>query len=131
MKRLTVLVCLLLVVLVSCEEKQQAEIQIVTAEEMQELKDLEGVQLVDVRTPKEYESGYIDQAQNIDYNSPSFENEIGKLDKSKPVIVYCQKGGRSAKCAKKMMNAGFVKIYDLEGGLAKWKYKGLEVNSKS
>lgn len=131
MRRLTLLVCVFFLVFVSCEKQQQAEIQIVTAEEMQELKDLEGVQLVDVRTAKEYESGFIDQAQNIDYNSPTFENEIGKLDKSKPVIVYCQKGGRSAKCAKKMQNAGFVKVYDLEGGLAKWKYKGLEINSKS
>ena len=111
MKRLTLLVCVLFLVFVSCEEKQPAEIQIVTAEEMQELKDLEGVQLVDVRTPKEYESGFIDSAQNIDYNSPSFEKEIGKLDKSKPVIVYCQKGGRSAKCAQKMISAGFIKIW--------------------
>ena len=115
----------------SCEKEMQAEVQIVTPEEMKELTGLQDVQLVDVRTLEEYESGYIENAQNIDYNSPYFEKEIKKLDKSKPVIVYCQKGGRSAKCAEKMKEAGFVKIYDLDGGLAKWKFKGFKLKTKS
>ena len=131
MRRLILIICVSFLCFTSCEEKPKAEIQLVTAEEMQELTELEDVQLVDVRTAKEFESGFINKAQNIDYNSPTFDNEIEQLDKSKPVIVYCQKGGRSAKCAKKMQDAGFVKVYDLEGGLAKWKYKGLEVQSKS
>ena len=131
MKQLILILCISVVFFTSCEEQPNAEIQIVTAEEMQELTEIEDVQLVDVRTPEEFESGFISKAQNIDYNSPSFDNEIEKLDKSKPVIVYCQKGGRSAKCAQKMKDAGFVKIYDLEGGLAKWKYKGMALDSKS
>jgi len=43
--------------------------------------------------------------------------------------VYCKSGNRSAKCAAKMKDAGFVKIYDLDGGIAKWKYKGFEIKS--
>ncbi|MBT8266079.1 MAG: rhodanese-like domain-containing protein [Bacteroidia bacterium] len=130
MKNYLILILLsMTIVLQSCKEEPQPEIELVTAEEMKELSELEDIQLVDVRTPEEYKEGYIDSAQNIDYNSPSFNTEIEKLDKSKPVIVYCQKGGRSAKCAQKMKDAGFVKIYDLDGGLAKWKYKGFEINS--
>lgn len=113
-----------------CKDKADNEIQIVTAEEMQELSQLEDVQLVDVRTPEERKEGYIANSQNIDYNSPSFDKEIEKLDKSKPVIVYCKSGNRSAKCAAKMKDAGFVKIYDLDGGIAKWKYKGFGIKSK-
>ena len=52
--------------------------------------------------------------------SENFEINIQKLDKTRPVIVYCQRGGRSAKCAKKMKALGFIKIYDLEGGYSKW-----------
>lgn len=105
-------------------------IELVTAEEMQELSEIEGVQLVDVRTPEERKNGFIANSQNIDYNSPTFAQEIEKLDKSKPVIVFCASGDLSFKCAEKMKDAGFVKIYDLEGGLAKWKFKGfnIEVN---
>lgn len=130
MKRFLALVvfCFTLV-FVSCKQEPKTDIEVVTPEEMQELSELEDVQLVDVRTPEEFDKGYIANAQNIDYNSPSFDSEIEKLDKSKPVIVYCHKGKRSAKCAKKMKDAGFVKIYDLEGGLAKWKYKGFDIKS--
>ena len=60
-----------------------------------------------------------------------FKN-IQKLDKSKPVVLYCKGGGRSAKCAKKLKDAGFEKIYDLEGGLSKWEHsKILNIEKKS
>ncbi|AXT20825.1 rhodanese-like domain-containing protein [Flavobacteriaceae bacterium AU392] len=102
-------------------------VEVVSAEEMQEITQLEDVQLVDVRSANKYESGFIANAQNIDYLSPTFDEEIEKLDKSKPVVVYCEKGGRSAKCVEKMKDAGFIKIYELDGGIAKWKFKGYEV----
>ncbi len=130
MKRILVLIFIsTTLIFISCKEEPQTEIEVVTPEEMKVLSELEDVQLVDVRTPEEYNAGFIADAQNIDYNSSSFDTEIEKLDKSKPVLVYCQKGGRSAKCAQKMKDAGFVKIYDLDGGLAKWKYKGFAIKS--
>lgn len=122
------LACCLLVLLVSCKQ-QSTDVKVISAEEMQELTSYEDVQLVDVRTSDEYKEGFIANAQNIDYNSAAFDTEIEKLDKTKPVIVYCQKGGRSAKCSKKLEDKGFVKIYDLEGGLAKWKYKGYQIET--
>lgn len=128
MKKLIVL-AFVIIGFISCKQEQtDAEVRIISAEEMQELTTLEDVQLVDVRSEDEYRLGYIQNAQNIDYNSPNFDDEIDQLDKSKPVIVYCQKGGRSAKCVKKLKEKGFVKIYDLDGGLAKWKFKGFEIN---
>ncbi len=114
----------------SCkEESASSEIQLVTPEEMQELSQLEDVQLVDVRTAKEYGEGYIAEFQNIDYLSPNFDKEIETLDKTKPVIVYCKSGNRSGKCAAKMKERGFVKVYDLDGGIAKWKFKGYKIKS--
>ena len=47
-------------------------------------------------------------------------NKIEKLDKDKPICVYCKKGGRSAKAAKRLKEIGFKKIYDLEGGITNW-----------
>lgn len=129
MKRFAIILSIAFTFFYSCNEGANTEIEMLSAEEIQEITEMEDVQLVDVRTASEYEKGYIDRAQNIDYNSPNFDKEISKLDKSKPVIVYCQKGGRSAKCAQKLKDAGFVKIYDLEGGLAKWKYKGFQIKS--
>ena len=128
MKRVLIILLLPLFI-IGCKQSTETDIQVVSPEEMKEISELEEVQLVDVRSQDAFKMEFIENAQNIDYYSPTFDYELTKLDKSKPVIVYCQKGSRSAKCAKKMKQAGFVKIYELEGGLAKWKYKGFEVKS--
>lgn len=112
----------------ACKQAEtQSEIQVVSPEEMKELLALEDIQLVDVRTPEEYMEGYIANFQNIDFMSPTFDQDILKLDKEKPVILYCKSGGRSARCAEKMLEAGFIKIYDLNGGITKWMHEDNDV----
>ncbi|MEM8892419.1 MAG: rhodanese-like domain-containing protein [Bacteroidota bacterium] len=80
----------------------------------------EDMQLVDVRTPKEFEAGHIETAINYDVNGSGFATQVESLDKSKPVLLYCQKGGRSARAAKQLQEMGFMTIYDLEGGFTAW-----------
>jgi len=127
MKKVYTVLSLLLVItmaLTSCLDTKDAttDVKLITAEEMQSILELEDVQLVDVRTSQEYEEEHIVNSQNIDFSSPTFDDDIAKLDKGKPVILYCKGGGRSAKCAKKLKDAGFEKVYDLEGGISKWKH---------
>ncbi len=43
------------------------------------------VQLIDVRTPSEYEGGYIGTARNINYNATDFAEQVSKLNRDKPV----------------------------------------------
>lgn len=82
------------------------------------------VQLVDVRTPEEFQGGHIFHAQNLNFYDADFEQKIAKLDKTKPVAVYCAKGGRSASAAEKLQQAGFPKVFDLAGGMSAWKSAG-------
>lgn len=121
MKKNIVLFLLLLTASVSCKTDAIEEIKVVSQEEMQTYINMEDVQLIDVRTPEEYGAGHIAAAQNINFLSPTFEKDIQKLDKNKPVLVYCQMGGRSAKCAEKMKALGFTRLYDYSGGFSKWK----------
>ena len=131
MKKVAIAVIVILITLVmGCKDETKGEIKLVTPEEMQTLIEQKDVQLVDVRTPEERKEGYIEHSQNIDFNSPTFDEDINKLDKSKPVILYCKSGGRSAKCSEKLIDAGFVKVYDLEGGITQWKYQGLEIKTQ-
>lgn len=109
-------------ILFGCKETE-VETNIVSPEEMQTLLQIENIQLVDVRTADEYQKGFIPNAINIDFLSPTFSEEINKLDKDKPIIVYCHKGGRSAQCSEKLVDFGFKKIYDLEGGYSKWQFE--------
>lgn len=77
-------------------------------------------QIADVRTPGEYNEGHIKKSLNIDWNGDTFETEIQKLDKQKPVFVYCLSGGRSASAVSKMKDMGFKEIYELDGGMRAW-----------
>ena len=88
----------------------------------------ENIQLVDVRTLGEYNSGHIQNALLIDFYNPEFYNEMNDtLDKEKPVYVYCRSGNRSGKAAKELEKLGFSKIIDLDGGINSWTRQGLSL----
>jgi len=86
------------------------------------------IQLVDVRTPEEYENGHIKNAININYYGKDFSDRINKLNKDKPIYVYCKSGARSGKSAIILKNLGFKTIYDLKGGILNWDDKNLPLN---
>jgi len=86
----------------------------------QKLKDTPNAQLVDVRTYSEYEQGHLDNALNIDFYDKTHLQSFEKLDKNRPVFLYCKSGGRSGKCAKELKKAGFTTIYDMKGGYTAW-----------
>lgn len=93
----------------------------VSKTEFSQLIKKSGAQLIDVRTPREFSNGFISGAKNIDYNGDSFEKQMKKLDKNKPVLVYCAAGGRSENAAELLKEWGFKEVYDLEGGYNAWK----------
>lgn len=101
------------------------QIQTINAEQFNKLLVLDEIQLVDVRTPEEFQTGHIKDAENIDYNNESFKSKISSLDKSKPVLVYCRSGKRSANAAEIMKELGFTKIVSLDGGMISWEAANL------
>lgn len=76
--------------------------------------------IVDVRTPEEFANGALPKAVNISVTSLDFPFEINKLEKEKPVMIYCKAGSRSARAAIAMKALGFETIYELEGGFMAW-----------
>lgn len=79
------------------------------------------VQLVDVRTANEYNSGHINNALNFDiFNKSKFKQSVENLDKQQPVYVYCKSGMRSQSAAKLLESLGFQEIIDLKGGYVAW-----------
>jgi phage shock protein E len=79
--------------------------------------------LVDVRTPEEFNGGHLQYATNINFNSPEFKAQIGKLDKNKPVYLYCRSGNRSGKAADTLAALGFH-LYHNIGGFEQLKADG-------
>ena len=117
-------------IFLNCKGQTDSEIKNISVQEMQEILKMDDVQLIDVRTPEEYHSGFIANAENMDYFSPSFDEEIKKLDKEKPVVLYCKSGNRSYKSSVKLLELGFHKIYNLDGGIIKWQQEGFDVKKE-
>lgn len=85
--------------------------------------EVEGVQIVNARTAGEYASGHIVGAINIDINSENFDSEVAKLDRKRPVAVYCRSGRRSKIAAERIAELGFKQITELDGGILSWSGK--------
>lgn len=105
----------------SCQGQQSKNIQTVDVKTFAEkLKSNKNPQLLDVRTPEEFNSEHIENATNVNWNSDDFLTKSENYDKSKPIFVYCKVGGRSSQAASKLAELGFSEIYNLEGGIMKW-----------
>ena len=108
---------------VSTFAQKSGEIKVIDPSAFKKEITTKKVQLVDVRTPKEYKEGHIKGAKNIDFFSEKFSRKFKKFDKNKPVYIYCRSGNRSAKAAVKLSEMGFSTIIDLEGGYNAWTSK--------
>jgi rhodanese-related sulfurtransferase len=84
------------------------------------LIEKKGATLIDVRTPEEFAQEHLTNAISIDYYSSDFKAKAAKLDKTKPVFVYCKAGSRSNAAANILTELGFKEIYDLSGGITAW-----------
>ena len=92
----------------------------------------DSIQILDVRTPGEYNSGHIKGALLADWNNKEeFKRRVAFIDKDKPVYVYCLAGGRSAAAAEKMRAEGYEKVYELKGGINAWKAGNKPLEGKS
>ncbi len=76
------------------------------------------VQLLDVRTPEEYNQQHLPNALLLDWNDPeSFSQKISKIDPTKKTLLYCKSGMRSGEAATYLLKKGFTDIHTLKGGI--------------
>ena len=75
----------------------------------------------DVRTTEEFNLGHIKGSININfYDEKLFVDFFEKVNKTKPIYIYCRSGNRSKKSSEILKKIGFVKVYDLLGGYKNW-----------
>ena len=89
------------------------------------------VQVLDVRTPEEWKGGHLTMAKHINVNDADFAAKVDKLDKTKPVVVYCAAGGRSSRAASVLASKGFKTVYNVSnGGYSNLAATGLPTSTK-
>jgi thioredoxin 1 len=87
----------------------------------------EQVVLVDVRTPDEYNSSHLKDAIMIDFKADDFKENITKLSKDKTICVYCRSGNRSGQTMEILKQEGYLKVYNLKGGITAWQEKSFPI----
>jgi rhodanese-related sulfurtransferase len=98
------------------------EVKQIGVDEFEKAVGNPAVQVFDVRTAGEYQSGHLKQALQADWNNPQqFKDRAQSLDKTKPIYVYCLSGGRSAAAAAWLQQQGYSNVYSLKGGINAWK----------
>jgi hydroxyacylglutathione hydrolase len=86
-------------------------------DELKELLDAPGLQLVDVRETTERDSGYIPGSQSVPYRLLR-KLGGGALDRSRPVVTVCESGPRAAIAASLLQREGFDVRAVADGGVA-------------
>lgn len=82
--------------------------------------EVDGVTVIDVRTPAEFAEGHLPGAVNIDINGADFAAQVAELDPEGEYAVYCRSGNRSAAAIDYMTSAGVTSTIGLTGGIGAW-----------
>ena len=127
MKLRILLMTLASILFFSCNTQTNESVKLVEAKEFStQIETATSPQILDVRTPQEFDEQHLANATNIDWNGSSFEQQAQQLDKGKTVYVYCKSGRRSAEASDKLAEMGFTDIVELDGGITKWNSAGMD-----
>lgn len=120
MIRKNIFLFIVMAVLMSCQTGAQK--QDLNTSEFEKGIAKEDIQVLDVRTLDEYNSGHLKNALLADWTQRTeFDKRIKSLDKNKPVYTYCLVGGRSSAAADVLRKEGFKEVYNLAGGIKAWR----------
>lgn len=86
--------------------------------------------ILDIRTTKEFQDGHIEGAVNLDYYDDDFQKEIDNGDKEKIYLISCGSGVRGIKTARSMIDAGYLEVYNILGGIRMWKKSKLPITNE-
>lgn len=89
---------------------------------LEALKQTEPVMLIDVRTDAEVSRGMIDGSLHLPLHLLPVKTQ--DIPQDRPVIFYCQSGGRSAQACAFLASKGYKNIYNLQGGIMAWLRSG-------
>jgi rhodanese-related sulfurtransferase len=100
-------------------------IKAVSPAELTVLINREDALLVDVSAQGDFEKGHIAGARNVQMSQFDPENKVLAKVRELPVVVACRTGAASGDAAKRLVKAGFKKVFWLDGGVAAWQQANL------
>ena len=95
-----------------------------TPQQVAELLNQDGVQVIDVRMAHEHEAGHIAGTRLIELSE--LPAQAASINREAPVIFYCRSGSRSAMATEAFVQAGFD-AHNMVGGMLAWDAAGLAI----
>jgi len=127
MKLRFLIIIFIITAVYSCKNDAVNQIKVVTVEEMNTHLQYGDIQVVDIQQEEDFNKSHIVNAANIIYDI-DFRKKLDKLDKTKPIAIYCTTGTVSPEAARILNEAGFKHIYLLDGGIKKWMAENKEIS---
>lgn len=87
----------------------------------------ESVNLIDVRTPVEYQEVHVPFARNVPLDRLDPVEVLAGHKQDEPLYVICRSGSRASKACDAITAAGFENVVNVEGGTQAWDAAGLAV----
>ncbi len=125
MKRQVLLCIILLLTLLPAYANSAVARNVSPQEAFSLVGERDGVYLLDVRTPGEYQQSRIDGARLIPIDQ--FVKRLSEVPKDRPILVYCAVGSRSAQVVNYLARKGYPEIYNLYGGIYAWAQNGYPI----
>lgn len=84
------------------------------------INDKKEILILDVRTEEEFKDGHLNDAKSFPLGS--IDMDLDELDgyEEAPILVYCERGGRSFQASEILENNGFNQVYNMLGGYSNW-----------
>lgn len=97
----------------------------------QKIKSQEALELIDVRTPVEFQEIHAVSAKNIPLDRLDPASLLAERNgtANEPVYVICKSGGRAAMACEKLDKAGHPNVVNVQGGTEAWAQAGLPVKT--
>jgi rhodanese-related sulfurtransferase len=113
----------------------RSRVREIDADTAAEMMDRQGVLILDVREPYEFERSHIPAAVLVPRGTlegaadPNNPHRIEALytARGRTIIVVCETGARSAMAADTLQQMGFEDVYNLAGGLKLWEAEDLDL----
>ena len=90
-----------------------------------EIQTCDGLQVLDVRSPAEWEKGHIPCAKHIFL--PEIPNRVKEMNKTRSVVTYCATGYRASLAGSLLQQQGFKDVRNMPGSFTAWKNAGLPI----
>jgi len=111
----------------SCTQGQTSGVNQLNAAAFNQQINNRDLVLLDVRTPREFKSGHIENSGQLNFYDRDFAEKLLLLPRNKPIYLYCNTGYRSNLAAGFLVRNGYTQVYNLQRGIMEWEHARLPV----